>query len=151
MAFTSRQISASATDIWAVLVDPTTYPDWLVGAQRIRDIDDDWPAIGSRFHHRVGVGWLSMPDYSEVEAIEPTSLLRLAVRVRPFISATATFRLVSDGSVTVISFEEEPNIKILGELVRPVVDPSVHIRNHLSLRRLADFVEDRERHTDDGR
>ena len=39
-----------------VLVDPTTYPSWLVGAEEIRAVSDDWPAVGSRFNHVVGCG-----------------------------------------------------------------------------------------------
>lgn len=127
--------------MWAVLVDPTTYPDWLIGAASIRDVDDSWPAVGSRFHHRVGLGPLSLPDHSEVLAIDPGRLLRLAVRARPFVSAVATFTLVSDVTATVVSLEEEPRARSIGNVVRPIMDPSIHVRNHRSLRRLARLVE----------
>jgi uncharacterized protein YndB with AHSA1/START domain len=127
--------------VWAVLVDPTTYPDWLIGAADIRDVDDSWPAVGSRFHHRVGLGPLSLPDHSEVLAIDPGRLLRLAVRARPFVSAVATFTLVSDVTATVVSLEEEPRVRSIGNVVRPIMDPSIHVRNHRSLRRLARIVE----------
>ena len=127
--------------VWDVLIDPTTYPDWLIGAEDIRDVDDTWPTVGSRFHHRVGVGWLSLPDHSEVMAIDHGRLLRLAVRARPFVSAVATFTLVSDVTGTAVLLEEEPRVRSIGNLVRPFMDPSIHVRNHRSLRRLADLVE----------
>ncbi len=141
MAYTSRTLAAPRDAVWEVLIDPTTYPDWLIGAADIRDVDDTWPQVGSRFHHRVGIGWLSLPDHSEVMAIDHGRLLRLAVRARPFVSAVATFTLVSDLTGTVVSLEEEPRVPAVADVVRPMMDPSIHVRNHRSLRRLARLVE----------
>ena len=39
--------------VFATLVTPETYPMWLVGAKHIRAVDDGWPAVGTKFHHRV--------------------------------------------------------------------------------------------------
>lgn len=143
MAYTSRIIHAPIDVIWDVLIDPYTYPDWLIGAEAIRDLDDNWPAVGSRFHHRVGVGWLSIADHSEVEEIIEPDLLRLAVRARPFVSAVATFRLVGDGNNTVVAIEEEPSVNVIGTIVRPWMDPLIHVRNHRSLGRLDHVVTER--------
>lgn len=140
MAYTSRIIRAPIDVVWDVLIDPYTYPDWLIGAEAIRDLDDSWPAIGSRFHHRVGIGWLSIPDHSEVEDVIEPELLRLAVRARPFVSAVATFRLVGDGNTTVVTIEEEPSVNVIGTIVRPLMDPLIHVRNHRSLGRLDHLV-----------
>ncbi len=141
MAFTSRKLAASRQSVWDVLIDPTVYPDWLIGAEEVRDVDDTWPAVGSRFHHRVGIGPLTLPDHSEVLAVDHGRLLRLAVKARPFVSAVATFTLVSDDTGTVVLLEEEPNVRSIGNLVRPVMDPSIHVRNHRSLRRLAMVID----------
>ncbi len=143
MAYTSRILHAPIDVVWDVLIDPHTYPDWLIGAAAIRDLDDTWPAIGSRFHHRVGIGWLTIPDHSEVEDIIEPDLLRLAVRARPVVSAVATFRLVADGNTTVVAVEEEPRLRVLGNIVRPLMDPVIHVRNHQSLRRLERVVAER--------
>ncbi|SRR6056297_99385 len=140
MAFTSRIIDAPVRVVWDVLIDPRTYPDWLVGAADVHDLDESWPAIGSRFHHRVGLGWLSLPDHSEVEDVIEPELLQLGVRARPFVSATATFRLVGQGNTTVVTLQEEPKVRTIGNLVRPLMDPSIHVRNHRSLRRLDRIV-----------
>ena len=145
MSHTCREFPVPAAVVWSLLTDPRTYPDWLVGASSISDIDDDWPAVGSRFHHRVGLGPLSIPDHSEVIAIEDQRMLKLQVRARPFISAVATFRLVGDGSRTVVSLQEEPTPRVIGNLVRPVMDPMIHVRNHRSLAGLSDLVDRRER------
>lgn len=140
MASASREFAASTHRVFAFLVDPRTYPSWLAGASDIRRVDDAWPAVGSRFHHRVGIGRFTIPDHSEVLEIEPDRLLRLAVRARPFVSAVATFSLVGDERRCVVTFEEEPSPRLLGNLVRPLLDPMTHVRNHHSLKRLDDLV-----------
>jgi hypothetical protein len=147
MSFTCREIAADRDAVFTVLADPHTYPAWLVGNVEVRTVDPDWPQPGSRFHHRVGAWPLTLADTSRLIDIEPGRLIRLDVRARPFIRAVATFRLVGDGGRTMVSLEEEPTLRILGNLVRPLLDPLTHIRNHTSLRRLADYVEDGARST----
>ncbi len=143
MAYTSRTIEADVAEVWLVLIDPTSYPSWLVGTKEIRKVDDEWPAVGSSFHHTVGIGAFVVPDRSEVLAIEPHRLLQLAVKARPFVSAVARFELVCDGERTVVSLEEEPSVRVVGNIVRPLLDPTTHVRNHRSLRRLDALVTDR--------
>ena len=143
MAYASREFDASTAEVFDILVDPATYPSWLVGASDMRDIDDDWPSVGSRFHHRVGIRPLTIADSSEVLAIEPDRLLRLAVRARPLISAVVTFTVLGQGERCVVSFEEEPGPRAIGNLVRPIFDPITHMRNHISLKRLDDVVASR--------
>jgi hypothetical protein len=136
MAFTCREIPVPVSDVFRVVVDPETYPTWLIGATSIRSVDDRWPEPGSAFHHRIGLGPMSIPDRSTVIAIVTDELLVLSVRVRPFITAVVTFRLVGDDQRCVITMEEEPALRFVGNVVRPVMDPLVHVRNHRSLRRL---------------
>jgi uncharacterized protein YndB with AHSA1/START domain len=145
MSYNSREIEADADTVFAVLSDPHTYPAWLVGNAEVRSVDPDWPRPGSKFHHRVGVWPLTIADSSQLADIEPGRLLRLNVRARPLIRAVATFRLVGDGERTVVSLEEEPAMRLVGALVRPLVDPLTHVRNHVSLRQLAAFIDAQER------
>jgi uncharacterized protein YndB with AHSA1/START domain len=142
VSYTSRQLNATADEAFAVLIDPTTYPRWLVGAAAIRDVDPGWPAPGSRFHHVVGMGPIRVADTTEVLEVEDGALLRLKVRARPWISAVATFRVVGADRTCVVTLEEEPAVKAIGTLVRPVMDPMTHVRNHRSLRLLAAVVEE---------
>lgn len=147
MAFNSVEFDVVCGEVFAVLVDPTTYPDWLIGAADIRDVDEDWPIPRSCFHHRVGFGPFRMPDSTEVLAVEPNRMLQLAVRARPLVSAVVTFRLVGDGGRCVLTWQEEPASRVLGNLVRPVLDPLTHVRNHRSLGRLVGVVRERRRTT----
>jgi uncharacterized protein YndB with AHSA1/START domain len=141
VAYTSRELGASPSQAFAALVDPQTYPQWLVGTNRIRDVDDTWPQRGSQFHHVVGVGPIRIADATEVLDIEPDALLRLRVRARPLIAAVVTFRVVGADHTCVVSIEEEPALRTIGNIVRPVMDPAIHVRNHRSLGRLAAVVE----------
>jgi len=143
MASASREIHASVHAVFAALADPTTYPTWLAGASDVREVEDGWPAPGSKFFHQVGVGPFTLRDSSMVLDIVPDRSLRLAVRARPVISAVVTFTLVGDDERCVVTFEEEPAHRLIGNLVRPVLDPITHVRNHWSLERLDELVAGR--------
>ena len=145
MSYTSRQVTASVDEVFAVLLDPTTYPRWLVGAEHIRGVDAGWPTPGSRFHHVVRFGPIRVADTTEVLDVENGAMLRLKVRARPWISAIATFRTIGADHTCVITFEEEPAVRTVGTLVRPFMDPATHVRNHRSLRLLAGVIEERRR------
>ncbi len=140
MSYCGREFDRPCAEVFDALADPRTYPDWLVGASRIRAVDDDWPAVGSRFHHRVGIGRATIADTTKVLAIEPTRMLRLAVRARPLVSAVVTFELVGEHDRCIVTMEEEPAVRAIGNLVRPLLDPMTHVRNHLSLKRLDQFL-----------
>ena len=49
MAYASREIAASPADVYAVLIDPRSYPSWLAGAKEIRRSTCTGlpPAVGS--------------------------------------------------------------------------------------------------------
>lgn len=126
-----------------MLADPTTYPQWLVGASQIRDHDASWPAVGAKFHHLVGVKPFVLADSTEVLEVEPNRRLRLHVRARPFVSAVATFTITGGVGGCVVCIQEEPALRFIGNLVRPLLDPVIHVRNHRSLRRLEIVLRER--------
>ena len=108
MAFTSREMQVSSAAAFGVLVDPETYPRWLVGAAAIREVDDDWPVPGAGSTIASVSGRRSSPITPEVLDIEQDTMLRLRVRARPFITAVATFRVVGSADRCVVTLEEEP-------------------------------------------
>jgi uncharacterized protein YndB with AHSA1/START domain len=124
-----------------VLLDPITYPEWLVGCLEIRAIDGEWPAPGSRFHHRFGiVGPVAVEDYSEVMAVAPRRLLQLEVRAHPMGRGQATFT-VEPTSPTACSIElAEVPIGLLAP-ARPVLDPLTARRNRRTLANLERFLQ----------
>ena len=143
MSFTAREIDAPPSEVFAILADPTTYPEWLVGASDIREVDANFPSPGAKFHHMVGVKPFVIPDSTEVIDVEPDRRLKLRVRTRPFVVAEATFELVGNDDRCVVTLTEVPAFRPLADVVRPLVDPVLHARNHRSLARLDDYVSRR--------
>jgi uncharacterized protein YndB with AHSA1/START domain len=140
MASADLVIEADRDAVWAAVADPTTYPSWLIGAKLIRSVDQDWPSPGTRFHHRVGFGPITFDDHTTVVEVDPSRLLALRIRATFALQAIARFELSDHDRGTQVRFEEEPARRIIGNLVRPVLDPMTHARNAASLRRLSEFV-----------
>jgi uncharacterized protein YndB with AHSA1/START domain len=134
-ALVTRYVIAPVEKVFEAISDPLTYPDWLVGAKEIRSVDDDWPAPGSRFHHRVGLaGPLTIPDHSESLEVERPTHLALEVLARPLVRGRVDFRLTQVGDRRRIDMAEE----VIGTArsLAPVLDPSIEARNRVSLNAL---------------
>ena len=54
MTAVDRVVNAEPSDVWAVLADGWLYPLWVVGASRMREVDDTWPGVGARLYHSAG-------------------------------------------------------------------------------------------------
>jgi uncharacterized protein YndB with AHSA1/START domain len=121
--------------VYEVLSDPTTYPDWLVGADHMRAVDDDFPAPGAEFHHSVGPGEpLTVDDRTEAIDAEPDRHLALDVHAGPF-EARVDFRLApADCGRTTLRFSEQP-VGWFAPLT-PLLRPTLHARNTASVARL---------------
>jgi hypothetical protein len=91
----TRDTSATPDQVWAVMADGWTYSQWVVGNGRMRAVDADWPAPGSKIHHTIGVWPLIINDETVVEARTPRQELVLLARVRPFGRARITLRLAA--------------------------------------------------------
>jgi uncharacterized protein YndB with AHSA1/START domain len=124
--------------VFAVVADPDTYPRWLIGAQRIRHVDETFPAPGSSFDHSVGASpTYSIDDSSEVLDVEPDHRLVLRVHVGPVDgSVELIVEPVAAGSLVV--FREVP--EGWPKLVLPALRPVLRGRNAESLRRLEQVV-----------
>src|ERR671928_80528 len=51
----TRRVKATPEQVWGVLADGWLYPSWVVGASRMRAVDENWPAAGAQLHHSVGI------------------------------------------------------------------------------------------------
>ena len=127
--------------VFAVLADPRSYGDWVVGSDTIRDADPAWPAAGSRFHHRVGVGPLKLDDHTEVLEVDPPSKLVLHARARPLGTAKVSLLLAPHGDATHVTMREEAGDPLSRLAINPLTDRLVHHRNVESLRRLKRIAE----------
>ena len=141
MARNEIGIDASPAEVFDVLLDGCAYADWVVGAKDIRDVDEGWPAPGTAFHHRVGIGALSLKDRTEVERLEEPSLLVLRARALPAGIARVTMAVSPrpGGGSTVVMGEEAIGGPA-AHIPRFLLDPLVWLRNTESLRRLRNLV-----------
>ena len=80
MAVTVREIDAPPERVFDVLADGWLYASWVVGASRIRAVDDDWPARGSCLYHSVGVWPALISDSTEVVDVDRPQFLQLRAR-----------------------------------------------------------------------
>src|SRR3546814_13454114 len=103
----------------------------------MRAVDDHWPEVGSRFHHRVGFGPLKVNDRSKIIEIEPPTRLVLHVRATPAVQGIVTFTVEPAAEGSILWLPEEPAGK-LGRLIRPVLVRAPHVRTQASTRNLAD-------------
>lgn len=146
MSTTSRPIEATPEQVWEVLADGWLYPLFVVGASRMRDVDDSWPAVGSRLHHSVGSWPLLIDDYTEVLDAEEGEHILLLARGWPAGQAHVDISLEpASGTSTIVTITEDATAGP-GRLVpKPVRDVQLHLRNVETLRRLAYVVEGRTR------
>lgn len=138
-------IDVPPADVYALLLDAEAYPRWLVGAKDIRGTDPGWPRKGKRFHHRVGVGPVTVEDNTKLVEKRPNERVALEVRFRPGGVGIVQFELAAadDGRATKVTMTEDftqgPAARIPGVLQRPLL----LVRNALSLRRLRSLLASR--------
>jgi uncharacterized protein YndB with AHSA1/START domain len=143
MSTTTRRVAATPEQVWEVLSDGWLYPLFVVGASRMRDVDESWPAVGAELHHSVGTWPLLIDDSTEVLEVEPGRRLLLLARGWPAGQAHVDISLQPDGDATIVTITEDATAGP-GRLVpKPLRDAQLHWRNIETLRRLAFVVEGR--------
>lgn len=143
MSITKRVMSTTPDRVWSVLSDGWLYPLWVVGASRIREVEDGWPAVGTRIHHSVGAWPLLIDDYTEVLLCEADRVLELRARAWPTGEASVRIRLTPLGDETEVTIEEDASSGPATLLPKPLRTPPLHWRNVETLRRLAYLAERR--------
>ncbi|CAN5138746.1 SRPBCC family protein [soil metagenome] len=144
MSRNSREMTADTQHVWEVLSDGWLYPLWVVGASRMREVDDAWPAVGAQLHHSVGSWPLLLDDTTEVKACDPGVRLVVQARAWPSGEAEVTLTLRSLGPGRTEVEIREQAVSGPGRLVpRLLQDPPLAWRNVETLRRLAFIVENR--------
>lgn len=134
-------IRAPRDAVFAVLADPYTYSEWVVGAQEVRDADPTWPEPGALLHHSTGVGPATIDDSTRVIECDRPSHLKLVASLGPLGSFEVDLHLEETGDgLTHVQMHEEP-VEGVSQLAGPVGDAAVRVRNKLSLGRLKELAE----------
>jgi hypothetical protein len=138
-----RRFNCSPEEVFAVLHDGWTYPVWVVGASRMRDVDDGWPAPGTKLHHSFGVWPLVIDDNTEVLEIQPGQRLVLEARGWPVGKARVDITVKADGDGSLVSIDEDVTDGPAKFVPEPLRVAGIDIRNRETLRRLAHLAEGR--------
>ncbi|TNB70548.1 SRPBCC family protein [Arthrobacter sp. BB-1] len=136
MSTVSQLFNSPAADIWKVIADGWLYSGWVVGASRIRAVDDTWPQAGSRLHHSVGAWPLVINDSTQVTGVEPGKSLELVARGWPMGEAKVAITLEDRGDQCLVTIAEDA-IRGPGKRVpKALRDPAISVRNRETLKRL---------------
>ena len=136
-----RRLNCSPEQVFAVLCDGWTYPVWVVGASRMRSVDEGWPTPGTKLHHSFGVWPLLINDTTEVLELESDRRLVLEARGWPVGTARVEITVEAAGGGALVSIAEDISDGPAGLVPQPVRVAGIDIRNHETLRRLALLAE----------
>ena len=140
MAPNERYMAVPPQAVWDALADPAGYGYWVVGSKIIRDAEPEWPSPGSKFHHTIGVGPLTLSDHTvSLEAAAPR-LLKLRAKGRPAGTATVTMELEPHAGGTVVRMTENPDGVYAALALNPLVHVATKLRNAESLMRLEELA-----------
>lgn len=143
VSMNERKMDASPEQVWEALSDGWLYPLWVVGATRMRAVDADWPAVGSRIHHSAGVWPVVVNDDTEVLAADPGRSLRLRAKGWPLGEADVLIELIPEGGGTLVRITEDASVGPGRMVPKFVRTPLLVWRNTETLRRLSFVVEGR--------
>ena len=139
-----REMEAGAARVWEVLADGWSYPAWVVGAARMRAVDEGWPAEGARLHHSVGAWPLLIHDTTRVLESHRPHRLSLDAGAWLLGRARIDYELESIGRGRSRVRMHEAMIGRAGRMVpEPVNDQLLRWRNGEVLQRLAAIAERR--------
>ena len=140
-AVVRRRVAADPADVWAVLANGWLYPAWVVGASRMRDVDESWPSPGSRLHHSVGMWPCLLDDRTESIACEPQVSLRLKAHGWPAGAAEVHIEVRPAPEGSEVSIREDAVAGPATLVPAPLRQLTIVPRNREALRRLAFLAE----------
>lgn len=145
MSSNTTTIDAPPSAVWDVLSDGWIYPLWVVGATRVRDVDESFPSPGARIHHSVGVWPVVINDKTEVLEAWPERFLRLRAHARPGGTAWVEIELAERDGGTEVTIREDVDAGPAMFIPPPLRHALLKWRNVESLRRLRFVTEGRYR------
>jgi uncharacterized protein YndB with AHSA1/START domain len=143
MARNVAHFSVPPDRVFAVLSDPQAYAHWVVGSKEIRDADPGFPAPGTRLHHSVGFGPITLKDNTTVLESAPPHRLVLRAKARPLGTARVVMDIQPEGAGSRVTMIEDAGDPLTRLVFNPLTHLLVRGRNTESLRRLQDLAEQR--------
>ncbi|MDO5738771.1 MAG: SRPBCC family protein [Ornithinimicrobium sp.] len=138
MSVNSRLIAAPPEVIFGVLANGWLYPVWVVGASRMRAVDDHWPARGAKIYHSVGIWPALIDDSTTLLEWDPPRRAVMQARLWPVGEATVRLDVEPhEGGGAMVTITEEPSSGPLAWLPGPAAELPIKVRNVETLHRLA--------------
>lgn len=145
-ASAERRVEATPEQVFAVLADGWLYPSWVVGASRMREVEDTWPAEGARLHHSFGVWPLLIDDKTTMLEWQPGMRAVMEAEGWPLGTARVVLTVEPDGPTGCrVSIAEDASRGPGRLLPKPVRQALIVKRNDETLRRLAFLAEGQSR------
>ena len=138
-----RLVKASPHDVFSVLSDGWLYSGWVVGASRIRSVDANWPAVGSRIHHSFGVWPALIDDTTSVLEYDPPHRMVLKARGWPVGSAEVVLEVEATAAGSTVRITEDAVEGPGRVLPKPLRDVLIGVRNVETLKRLEYLAQGR--------
>jgi hypothetical protein len=110
----------------------------------MRDVDDGWPAPGTKLHHSFGVWPLVLDDTTEALEFQPGRRLVLEARGWPVGKARVDIIVKADGDGSLVLIDEDVTDGPAKLVPEPIRVAGIDIRNRETLRRLAYLAESRD-------
>ena len=138
-----RVLQCTPEDVFDVLADLWLYPSWVVGASRMREVDETWPMAGAELHHSFGVWPALLDDKTIVEEFARPHTMVMKARGWPIGEARVSIQVKPRGDACVVRIQEEAVAGPGRFIPAPLMDIALHWRNDETLHRLAYLAEGR--------
>ena len=141
MAVQNQLIRRPPPAVWAVLEDGNRYADWVVGTDRSRPGEGEWPRLGSTIDYTVRIGPWTVGGHTVVRRYEPPQWLELEAYSGPLGTARIAVEVRPWGADTLVILDEHPLRGPGGALHNVALDVLIQLRHRSMLGRLANLVE----------
>ncbi len=141
MSTNVRVLRCSPEAVFRVLADGWLFPSWVVGASRMRDVDESWPQPGSQLHHSFGVWPVLIDDGTRAIEWNPPHRMMMRPKGWPLGEAQVTIDVKPRGAGCVVRLQEEAVAGPGRFIPTPVLDALLAWRNTETLHRLAYLAE----------
>ncbi|TIH40129.1 SRPBCC family protein [Subtercola vilae] len=141
MSTNHRTVNCTPEDVFAVIANGWFFPNWVVGASRMRDVDTSWPHVGSRLHHSFGVWPVLINDETTSLQWNPPHRAVMQAKGWPLGEARVTVEVQPHPKGCRVTIIERPVKGPTTLIPHTLLNPALFIRNIETLRRLAFMAE----------
>jgi hypothetical protein len=141
MAVNYRVMNCEPRHVFDVLAKGWVYPSWVVGASRMRDVDEGWPRPGTNIHHSFCAWPMLLDDTTSMLEWDPPRHALIKALGWPIGEAHVAIDVRERGGISNVRMVEDVISGPARFIPGPARDAATHARNAETLRRLAYLAE----------